>query len=128
MPLQNPTKLGPDQHSALYGTLLSLHTGDKAALDAEANARGLASVTELREAYLQVQEWTRRAQHLRESSWNRTCMNAQDALSSGAAWDALLAQKSASAALSLLMTACSKLPDCSTRFFSVTTYAHMPTN
>lgn len=53
-------------------------------------------------------------------------MNAQDTLSSGAAWDALLAQKSASAALSLLMTACSKLPDCSTRFFSVTTYTHMP--
>jgi len=55
-------------------------------------------------------------------------MNAQDTLSSGAAWDALLPQKSASAALSLLMTACSKVPDCSTRFFSVTTCTYIPVN
>ena len=64
--------------------------------------------------------------HLRESSWNSTCMNAQDSRSSGAASAALLAQKSASAALSLLITACSKLPDCSTRALSVITCAQNP--
>ena len=59
--------------------------------------------------------------HLRESSWNSTCMKAQDSRSSGAACAARLAQNLASAALSLLITACSKLPDCSTRAFSVIT-------